>query len=141
MHLKYGKIIKFGYHMVPVVDELPDEYSFRYFNRRTVPAKNRFQKYVCKTEKILVNHVHTAQHKPVNFVTNIDKFFFRMSDLASRISGRFKRMRCMMPYQEIPVDEGFFLHYRGINTGWKSGPAKFRIREDESDEYFYPFSD
>lgn len=139
--LKHGKIVKFGHYMVPVVDTLPGDYSFRYFNRRVLPAKTEFQKYVCRSEDILVSHVHTAQHKPVNLVTDFDKIIYKIVDLAVKIPGLPRGILNRLPYQEIPVEEGFFLHYRGINTGWKSGAKKFRIREDEEHEDYSPFEE
>ncbi|MGM0461092.1 MAG: glycosyltransferase family 92 protein [Fibrobacterota bacterium] len=131
--LLHAKSVQFGQYHVPAKPELSDRCcSFSSYSTRLVPGTMFNQKYVCNTKRILVNHVHKNKHGPLRLFTALDKAVFRLAEAV-----RLPRW-CMerLPYQEVPLSEGFLLHYKGITTGWSTGRQR---PSPEEEEFFSPF--
>ncbi|MBC8479146.1 MAG: glycosyltransferase family 92 protein, partial [FCB group bacterium] len=127
--LEKGKIVKFGGISVPVVGELPEDYSYDYFTQRKKLGQMGLQKYVCRSNAIIVNHVHKARHKRGNLTTNLDRAKFSLHKFLKKLTGK-SDLPANLAYREIDLEDGYYLHYQGINTGWKKGERTLNIQED-----------
>jgi hypothetical protein len=116
--MKKGKIIKFGHFDVLSERNLPDTYSFSDFSRLKLPGEiGSREKYICRSDRVICNSVHSALHAPFRLVTLWDIFLHIISSrilLAVNLFGR------MLPMQVVPLRDGYFLHYKAISTDWKN---------------------
>ncbi|MGM0444736.1 MAG: glycosyltransferase family 2 protein [Fibrobacterota bacterium] len=142
MHMKYGKMLSFGQYYVPVAEAPGEEYSFDDFSLRESQKREIHRKYIFRSDRILVNFVHTARTKPNNAVMVLEKMAekiytnivqFLSEKKMNRVLSAVKKVYPLLPYKKI--HDGWFLHYRGITTGWKKELKRLEATSRERADY------
>ena len=145
-------VLYFNQYRVPHKDGLRQNYSFGDYYQRARSSKNTSKKMIYNAKRFRATTVHYAfcyrspalnkillkMRKAENLLTNryarryhvsISRLFNVLFNLINMFRGRER---------SIPLKKGYFLHYSGITTGWKtymnrlSGSSAEDLVEDDA---------
>jgi len=136
LSLLHGKtVIYFDSYSVPFSKTINESYSFKDFHFRRKDNRIKSKKYIYKFNDVLVNNVHscvTKSHmylpgkyllklldKVHTFILNISSRFLSIKPLLSFMIAPINFIYSLYGIYDVPLKEGYFLHYIGITTNWK----------------------